>query len=820
MSENLVIVESPAKAKTIEKFLGKDYLVKSSFGHVRDLPKKELGIDVEGNFRPTYEVSEDKKQVVSELRRLVKAAKRVWLASDEDREGEAIAWHLAEVLGLDVKNTRRIVFHEITKNAILQAIESPRTVNIDLVNAQQARRILDRLVGFELSPVLWKKVRPALSAGRVQSVAVRLVVEREREIIGFKAGTFFRVTGLFLFRDAAGGLHPVKAELPRRFPTEEEARAFLETCRGADFTVARVEKKPGRRTPAAPFTTSTLQQEAGRKLGFSVSRTMSVAQRLYEAGLITYMRTDSVNLSAEAIRAISGVICGHYGKDYLHNRAYKTKSKGAQEAHEAIRPSYIDKRTVTGTYQEQRLYDLIWKRTVASQMADAQLERTTVDISVSGSEHRFVAKGEVIAFDGFLRLYAESTDDDNAPDREGDEALLPPLKAGDPLERREITATQRFDQRPPRYSEASLVKHLEELGIGRPSTYAPTISTIINRGYVVKEDREGVRRGYTQLSLDDGGVKKQLLTETTGAERAKLFPTDIGMVVNDYLESHFPSILDYNFTARVEKDFDDIAEGKTDWQTMLRKFYAPFHSTVTSAEDETVRAASTARLLGRDPATGKNVYARMGKFGAMAQIGETEDEDGGKPRYASLQPGQLIASITLEEALRLFSLPRTVGTYEEKEVVIGLGRFGPYVRHDGKFVSLGKTDDPLSVSLERAVELIELKRKQEREKVLRTFPEDDKLQVLNGRWGPYLHYDGTNVKLPKTLDPAAATYAELMAVVKEQAGDGKSAARSAASKGRKAAPSSARRTTARKTAGTRSGRGTGAKTTRTAKKSE
>lgn len=794
MSENLVIVESPAKAKTIEKFLGSDYLVKSSYGHVRDLPKKGLGINIETGFEPDYEVLPDKKHIVSELRKQAKEAKQIWLASDEDREGEAIAWHLSQVLGLDPTKTKRIVFHEITKSAIGNAIQHPRTIDTDLVNAQQARRVLDRLVGFELSPLLWKKVKPALSAGRVQSVAVRLIVEREYEIIRFKPETFYRVAGIFSYMDPHGKTYQIKAELSKRFETEEQAEAFLNLCREARFEVSNIEKKPGKRSPSAPFTTSTLQQEAARKLGFSVSRTMMVAQQLYEAGLITYMRTDSVNLSDEARAMAKEMIVNHFGSDYLHNRNYRTTGKGAQEAHEAIRPSYIDRQSVPGTNQEQKLYELIWKRTVASQMADAQLERTTVDIAVSNSTEKFTAKGEVIRFEGFLRLYSESYEEEKSDKPDEKEAVLPPLKKGDPLERKEITATQRFDQRPARYSEASLVKNLEDLGIGRPSTYAPTISTIINRGYVVKEDREGVKRDYRQLILNNNGLITHQLSETVGAEKAKLFPTDIGMVVNDYLKNHFPAILDYDFTAKVEKYFDDIAEGKLEWQKMIAAFYRDFHPVVEKAVEEQVHSASaTARLLGVDPKSGKNVYARMGKFGAMAQIGETDAEE--KPQYASLRSGQLIASIMLDEALDLFRLPRTVGEYEGKPVVIGVGKFGPYARHDGKFVSLEKTDDPLSIDLPRAIDLIEQKRKKERERVLRTFPEDSKLQLLNGRWGPYLCYDGQNIKLPKGTDPEMMSYAGFMEIV-EQAPNEKTTVK----KGKSAGNTAVRKTKTAKTA--------------------
>ncbi len=765
MQENLVIVESPAKAKTIEKFLGKDYLVKSSFGHIRDLAKKDLGIDIENGFAPDYRISEDKTAVVAELTRLSKKAKTVWLASDEDREGEAIAWHLYQVLGLTPEKTKRIVFHEITKNAILNAVKNPREIDMNLVNAQQARRVLDRLVGFELSPVLWKKVKPSLSAGRVQSVAVRLIVEREKEIIAFRPEEYFRVTGDFLSAASA----PFRAELNRKLKDEPEARAFLERCRTAAFTVRSVERKPSRRSPAAPFTTSTLQQEAGRKLGMSVGQTMAVAQRLYEAGLITYMRTDSQNLSREAVAAICSEIRNHFGEKYLEPRVYKTKAKGAQEAHEAIRPSYADRTSIEGTPQEKRLYELIWKRAVASQMACAQIDRTVAEIEVEGdADRRFVATGEVVKFDGFLRLYSESTDDDrtHGDDREG---MLPPLTVGERVAAQEVLATQRFTSPGARYSEASLVKRLEELGIGRPSTYAPTISTVISRGYVVKENREGSRRAFIRLMLSGGEIVRKEDAETYGTEKSKLFPTDIGMVVTDYLEEQFPAILDYNFTAKVEKEFDEIAEGDMEWTKMLARFYGGFHGTVEAAIERTPHTSNT-RLIGNDPATGLPVYARIGRFGPYVQLGENEDVAGKKPQYANLGAGQLLATITLEEALTLFRLPRVVGEYEGKEVTIGSGRFGPYVRHDGKFVSLKKTDNPYVIPLERAVELIEEKRKQERERVIKNFAEEEGMQVLNGRWGPYLTRNGLNYKLPKGTVAAELTYEACVEIAAGQEG--------------------------------------------------
>ena len=792
MQENLVIVESPAKAKTIEKILGDKYTVKSSYGHIRDLKKKGLSIDIAKGFEPEYEISPDKVKVVSELKKLSKEAQTVWLASDEDREGEAIAWHLKEALQLPDSKTRRIVFHEITQNAILHAVENPRQVDRNLVNAQQARRVLDRLVGFELSPLLWRKVRPSLSAGRVQSVTVRLIVEREREIMNFEGSDYYRVVGEFATPDGA----VFKAELNTRFKTEEEAGRFLAdiSAAGVVFTVGSVETKPSKRTPAAPFTTSTLQQEAARKLGFSVSQTMSVAQRLYEAGLITYMRTDSVHLSSLAIGAAEEAVAALFGEKYHKTRQYTTKSKGAQEAHEAIRPTDIDRREAGTTAQERRLYDLIWKRTVASQMADAELERTTAQIVVSNRSEKFAASGEVITFDGFLRLYMESRDDEVSAaktDGSGD-GLLPAMTEGTVLTRGQTVATQRFAQRPPRYSEASLVKHLEELGIGRPSTYAPTISTIINRGYVVKEDRDGVKRDYTVLTLSKaGGLKRTRKSEMTGAEKNKLFPTDIGMLVTDYLAEHFAAILDYNFTARVEKEFDEIAEGGLDWRRMLAAFYAPFHEHVDNAEGETEYVRSE-RLLGVDPKTGKNVYARVGKFGAMVQLGDTpaaaskakessEPSEDEKPRYASLLKGQMVATITLEEALALFELPRELGEYEGKTVTAAVGRFGPYVKHDGKFVSLKvrEGDDPYTVTLERAVQLIEEKREAERNRVIRVYEAED-IQVLNGRWGPYIAHGGTNYKIPKTLlakrEAASLTLEELRTLIAEQQAAGEGAA--------------------------------------------
>lgn len=758
MIDNLVIVESPAKAKTIEKFLGKDFTVKSSFGHIRDLSKKKLGIEIEKNYKPEYVVSDDKRKVVDELKKVTKEAKVVWLASDEDREGEAIAWHLCEVLKLDDSKTRRIVFHEITKDAIQKAVANPRGINYNLVNAQQARRVLDRLVGFEVSPILWKKVKPALSAGRVQSVAVRLIVEREREVIAFKTESFFKVTGVF------EGKSPFKADLNDKFKNPKEATAFLELCKDSEFFVADVSKKPSKKSPAPPFTTSTLQQEASRKLNFSVAQTMTIAQRLYEAGHITYMRTDSLNLSATAIDAARNVIFKEFGEKYHHARTYKTKTKGAQEAHEAIRPTYIEKQKVTGTAAEQKLYELIWKRTIASQMSDASVEKTTATINISNSPLKFIATGEVVLFDGFLRVYFESIDDDT---EDSGKDLLPSLNVNEKLLAKQITANQRFTQRPPRYTEASLVKKLEELGIGRPSTYAPTISTIQNRGYVVKEDRQGAERKYQIITLNAGKVSSIEKAELTGAEKAKLFPSDIGMVVNDFLVEHFPKIVDFNFTALVEKEFDDIAVGKKVWTEMIDKFYKPFHKNVEKTLVESDYSKGE-RVLGVDPKTGKTVSVRIGRFGPVAQLGDNDTKSGLKPQYASLLKGQLIESITLDEALSLFKLPREVGEFEEKKMVIGVGRFGPYVRHDSKFVSLKKTDDPLTITHDRAIELIEEARKKASEKLIKTFNQDADLQILNGRWGAYISHKGNNYKIPKGNEPKELTFDECMKIISNQ----------------------------------------------------
>ena len=760
MQENLVIVESPAKAKTIEKFLGENFVVKSSFGHIRDLAKKDLGIHIDDGFAPVYEIPRDKKKVVDELAKLAKT-KTVWLASDEDREGEAIAWHLTEVLGLPVDQTKRIVFHEITKRAILEAIEKPRTVDMNLVNAQQARRILDRLVGFELSPVLWKKVRPSLSAGRVQSVAVRLLVEREREIIAFRSTPYFRVVAQFHAADDPDRTL-FRAELSTRFDTRDEAQRFLESCTDAGFVVAKAEEKPARRYPAPPFTTSTLQQEAGRKLGMSVSQTMSVAQHLYEQGLITYMRTDSVNLSQQALAQCKEQITKLFGENYSRWHNYKTKTKGAQEAHEAIRPSYIERQSIEGTPAEKRLYDLIWKRTVASQMVSAELDRTTVVIDSSNSPLQFVAQGEVIRFDGFLRLYSESTEEEQTPD--GGEGLLPKLTAGDRLCATQITATERFTQAPARYNEASLVKRLEELGIGRPSTYAPTITTIINRGYVVKQNREGQKRSYTQLTLTGDRIASKTLTENVGKEKNRLSPTDIGMLVNDYLETQFGPIIDYNFTANVEKEFDRIAEGEITWEKMIGRFYEPFHKMVDSAIEQQTDKRAQARVLGTDPATGRTVKARIGRYGPMVEI---EAPEGEKSRFASLRKGQLIESITLAEALELFALPRTLGELEGEELTVGLGKYGPYVRYGKSFASLPKGDDPYTIGYDRAVEIVRAHKAAAAaaNTPLRTYAEEPDLLVKNGRYGPYIAYKGKNYRIPKGAKPEALTLEECLRIV-------------------------------------------------------
>lgn len=755
MPSNLVIVESPAKAKTIETFLGKDFEVVSSYGHIRDLEKKDFGVDLNNNYEPRYIVSDDKKNVVRELKKKVKSAETVWLASDEDREGEAIAWHLAEALNVDKSKAKRIVFHEITKSAILKAIENPRDIDKNLVDAQQARRVLDRMVGFEVSPVLWRKVQPSLSAGRVQSVAVRLIVDREREIMSFSSTSAYRVFAKFIIEKAGKNL---EAELNVRFKTISEAEAFLEKCRNAKFTVENVEKKPLRRSPAAPFTTSTLQQEASRKLGFSVSQTMSVAQKLYEAGKITYMRTDSVNLSDLAIGAAKKYILEKFGEKYLKIRQYTTKAKGAQEAHEAIRPTYMDKKVEGGTAQEKKLYDLIWKRTIASQISDAELEKTTISVKLDNDKHKFIATGEVVKFDGFLNVYIESQDDDS--ESEDTKGLLPSLEIGETLVLNNADAVEKYSQKPPRYTEASLVKKLEEQGIGRPSTYAPTITTIQNRSYVVKEDREPAVREINVLTLDAGKkeIKKKKKKENYGAEKSKLFPTDIGMVVNDFLVEHFSRIMEYSFTAMVEKNLDEIAEGTKQWQKMIDGFYKPFHKSVEEALENSERAKGE-RILGEDPKTGKPVSVKIGRYGAYAQLGEGGEDVDEKPTFAKLRNGQHIETITLAEALDLFKLPRQLGEYEEKVVTIGLGRFGPYVRHDNKFVSLEKdVDDPMTIDLDRAVELIEKKREKDRKALIQTFQDgEDEIKILEGRWGPYISFKKGNYKIPKKQDPNELT---------------------------------------------------------------
>lgn len=779
MIENLVIVESPAKAKTIEKFLGKNFQVKSSFGHIRDLAKKNLGIDIEKNYEPQYIIPDDKKAIVKELKKIAKEAKVVWLASDEDREGEAIAWHLMKVLDLDIKKIKRIVFHEITKEAIQNAIKNPRLINENVVNAQQARRILDRLVGFELSPVLWKKVKPSLSAGRVQSVAVKLLVEREREIINFKSESFFKVTGLF----KTNKNEELKADLSEKIKSPKKTLELLEKCKTASFNITDVVKKPGKKSPSAPFTTSTLQQEASRKLGFSVAQTMAIAQKLYESGKITYMRTDSVSLSSMAIGAAKNVILNEFGEKYLKTRNFKTKSKGAQEAHEAIRPTFMEKQEVSGAEREKRLYDLIWKRTVASQMSEAQLEKTTITIDISNDEHKFVAIGEVLKFDGFLKVYFESTDDENNEEVKG---LLPAVNKGEDLEQNSIQAVERFTHYPPRYTEASLVKKLEELGIGRPSTYAPTISTIQNRGYAVKEDRPGKDREYVSYTLLNNQIKETKKKEITGAEKKKLFPNDIGIVVNDFLAEHFNEIVNYNFTASVEEEFDEIANGKLSWSKMIDKFYKPFHKTVETTLETSSRSVGE-RILGDDPATGKPITAKIGPYGPMVQIGSKDDEE--KPRFASLQREQHLETITLEEALELFKLPRDLGQYEDKKVVVSIGRFGPYVRHDSKFISLKKEDNPYKIELDRAIELIEEKREKDRSRTIKIFEEDKDLQILNGRWGPYIVCKKKNYRIPKGTEAESLTLKQCMEIVES---NGKS------EKGKKTKKTSSKKGSAKK----------------------
>lgn len=758
MAKNLVIVESPAKAKTIEGYLGKDFVVMSSYGHVRDLAKKGVAIDVENNFEPQYEISADKKNVIADLKKKVKEVDTVWLATDEDREGEAISWHLFEVLKLKNKDTKRITFNEITKDAVLKAISEPREIDKKLVDAQQARRILDRLVGFELSPVLWKKVKPSLSAGRVQSVAVRLLVEREREITNFKPSNYFRVVG-----DFKDGKSKISTVFSRNLDSQKEVEDILDKCKNADFTVTDVSKTPGTKNPSAPFTTSTLQQEASLKLGFNVSRTMMVAQSLYEAGHITYMRTDSVNLSDTAIQGAKAAIIKNYGAEYSKPRQYKGKSKGAQEAHEAIRPTNFSVSSISMGRDQERLYDLIWKRSIASQMAPAKLERTTIKISTPAIKEEFIARGEVIKFEGFLKVYLESKIEEEEEDQTIAD-ILPDLKIGASVDVISIIARERFTKHPPRYVEASLVKKLEELGIGRPSTYAPTISTIQKRGYVEKIEREGVEREYLLYTLQENEIKKETATEITGRERNKLSPTDIGMVVTDFLMEHFGDIMDYNFTAEVEEEFDDIAKGLKEWTEMIRRFYDPFHDTVNETLEHSERASGE-RYLGVDPKSNEKVIVRIGRYGPMAQIGSTDGEE--KAKFASLLPHQSIETITLEEALDLFKLPRTLGEFEDKEVKANIGRFGPYVQHNGKFVSL-KEDDPMEISLKRAIEVIKEKRIEDAKKIIKTFPEDDSMQLLNGRWGPYLKIGKNNFKLPKDIEVEKLTYEECIEISKNQ----------------------------------------------------
>ena len=762
MQKNLVIVESPAKAKTIEKFLGKDFKVMSSYGHIRDLKKKELSVD-ELSLEPEYEIPEEKVKLVADLRSKAEKAEKVWLASDEDREGEAISWHLCEVLGLDKQKTNRIVFHEITKPAILEAIEHPRHLDMNLVNAQQARRVLDRIVGFKLSPVLWRKVKPALSAGRVQSVAVRLIVEREREIQSFQSETYYSVSAIFAITNPDGSATEVKAQLSNRFRTEDEATAFMEKCKEAAYTVDSISKKPVKRTPAPPFTTSTLQQEAARKLGFTVSQTMMVAQHLYESGRITYMRTDSVNLSKLCLGASKEEITRLYGKEYSKTRQYHTSTKGAQEAHEAIRPTYMDQQEIEGSSQEKRLYELIWKRTIASQMTDAEIEKTTATINVSGTDEQFVAQGEVVKFDGFIKVYRESYDDDEQQEEFGH--ILPPLQEGQELTRREITATERFSLGPQRYTEASLVHKMEELGIGRPSTYAPTISTIQQREYVQKGDKKGEERPFTVITLKGRQVSQKTRKEIIGSEKGKLIPTDIGIVVNDFLMKNFNEIMDYNFTAKVEQDFDKIAEGEEAWTDMMQTFYDDFIPEVENTMNSRDEHKAGERQLGKDPKSGRPVFVKIGRFGPVVQIGTADDQD--KPQFAQLPKEQSLETITLDEALELFKLPREVGEYENKPVTIGAGRFGPYVLHDRKYTSLPKDADPLTITLDEAIALIEEKRQQDNQKHLKRFLEDTKLEVLNGRYGPYLAYDGKNYRLPKSMHERAAelTYEECMKVI-------------------------------------------------------
>ena len=779
MADNLVIVESPAKAKTIQKFLGKDYKVMSSYGHIRDLEKKDFSIDVENDFQPIYEIPEDKLALVQELKKAAKGVQTVWLASDEDREGEAIAWHLNEVLGLKKENTRRIVFHEITKPAILAAIENPRDIDTNLVDAQQARRVLDRIVGFELSPVLWKKIKPSLSAGRVQSVAVRLLAEREQEIRDFKSEQYYRVSSeMEPCKEHSADAHSlVPCELNKRFATRDEAVELLEHCKDATFTVADVQVKPIKKSPAPPFTTSTLQQEASRKLGFSVAHTMRVAQSLYESGHITYMRTDSVNLSSLAIGTISKEIKDSLGEKYLKVRKYHTSSKGAQEAHEAIRPTFISNHDISGTAQEKKLYNLIWKRTIASQMADAQVEKTQVEISISGRKEMFETSGEVVKFDGFLKVYFETSDDEIATP---EIHTLPPLKLGDVLTSNEVVATQRFTQQPNRYSEAMLVKRLEELGIGRPSTYAPTISTIQARDYVVKGESKGTKRSFEQITLKGNKITTKVKSELVGNEKGKLIPTDVGMVVNDFLTKFFPQILDYNFTAKVETEFDEIAEGKKKWNEEIKDFYKGFHPEIEKVSSLRLEHKVGERILGKDPATGKPVSVKIGRYGPLVQLGSTDDNE--KPRFASLQKEQSVATITLEEALKLFEMPRTLGTFEGQEVSVAIGKYGPYIKHNGKFVSVPKEMSPYSITLDDATQLIEGKRSSEAKKVLMTFDEEPELQIMNGRFGTYIVYKKQNYKIPKKYDPSSLTLEDCRAIVGDEANLSKGGKRKASAK--------------------------------------
>jgi len=788
MAKNLVIVESPAKAKTIEKYLGKDYVVKSSYGHIRDLAKKNLGVNVESDFRPVYEVDPEKKKLIAELKKSAKSSETVWLASDEDREGEAIAWHLSEALKLDPKNTKRIVFHEITKTAILNAIENPREIDYNLVDAQQARRVLDRLVGFELSPLLWQKVKPSLSAGRVQSVAVRLIVEREEEIKNFKSTSSYKVTGQFSNADGKS----FNAELNTKFKSKQEATDFLEKCKAANFKISNITKKPSKKSPPAPFTTSTLQQEASRKMGYSVSKTMTLAQRLYESGKITYMRTDSVNLSGLAINMAKEEIVSQWGEKYVKTRKFKTSSKGAQEAHEAIRPTFLNSHSAGADAGQKKLYELIWKRTIASQMSEAIIEKTIIDIEIDNNNYKFVANGEVIKFDGFLTVYNVSTDDDDAEPAEGNK-ILPAVNEGDVLNSKQITAIQRFTKHPARYTEASLVRKMEELGIGRPSTYAPTISTIQKRGYVVKEEREGILRDYNELILADGKLEDYTKSEKTGYEKGKLFPSDIGILVNSFLIKYFDDILDFNFTATVEKEFDQIADGKVEWNKMIKSFYKGFHDKVVDTKENAERFSGE-RLLGQDPKTGQNIYAKIGKYGPIVQMGETTDEE--KPKFAGIQKPLTLAEIELADALELFRFPRDLGEYENKKVVVAVGRFGPYVRHDSLFFSIPKTESPLKVTLERAIEIIEAKRQKDRENTIRVYEEDTEVKVLNGRFGPYINYKKKNYKIPKTTDPASLSLADCMNLIAKSPAKKKAASKKKATAKKKTAGK--KKTTAKK----------------------